>query len=237
MENTINIKCPYCQHIKELPKDCKIEYKCSNCKKDLEYDGTVKEETVAKKSSSSWIFTIIIALVIYFFIRPYIIKEDNPTKKINKPLPVVTTNATNDIQKSSSLNDSEIKNLIMNNAKPYINKIAKSNGGVVQIVKPYICDLDNDGIKDGAVYYNLTPQEGGNMMLFSGLIVYGNNGTALHYIEDYNSAIFDVTKSNGQIIIDKFEYAQNDAECCPSIHNKFLLNIVDSKVELVKINQ
>lgn len=118
----------------------------------------------------------------------------------------------------------------------YLPKILESHSSldleaIVDTQTTYTGDFTGDGIEDIAIYFYLVPHEGGNMCLGQGVSLYQNTGDDVNIIAgfdpDYSFSFKKI--SNGLIYIDKLEYTEDDALCCPSIRVEHALTIVGNK--------
>ncbi|WP_299825996.1 serine/threonine-protein kinase [uncultured Pontibacter sp.] len=91
--------------------------------------------------------------------------------------------------------------------------------------KILVGDLNGDGLQDGIVDYSLEPTfedtGGGNAIgALPGLVAFINTGNKLtiaDHSEEFNY-MYKISKiNNGVIFLEGFEYAEDDARCCPSI--------------------
>ncbi|MCP2029725.1 hypothetical protein L1276_004919 [Flavobacterium sp. HSC-32F16] len=116
--------------------------------------------------------------------------------------------------------------------KNYLPKILKSHDAILDGQESYTGDFTGDGIEDVVIYFSLVPRDGGNAIVGQGLTLYQNNGYDVKVIGGYDpDTLFRFDKiSNGNIYVEKLEYAENDGHCCPSIITEHRLTISGSKV-------
>lgn len=116
--------------------------------------------------------------------------------------------------------------------KNYLPKILKSHDAILDIQESYTGDFTGDGIEDVVIYFSLVPKDGGNALVGQGLALYQNSGYDVKVIAGYEpDTLFEFDKiGNGNIYVEKLEYAENDGHCCPSIKTEHLLTISGSNV-------
>lgn len=114
----------------------------------------------------------------------------------------------------------------------YLPKILKSRDGVLDVQQSYTGDFTGDGIEDVAIYFSLSPADGGNAIVGRGLALYKNEGNGVKVIAGYEPEYLFIVDTiiNGKIIVEKMEYAPEDGRCCPSIRSKHKLSILGNKV-------
>lgn len=118
----------------------------------------------------------------------------------------------------------------------YLPKILESHSSfdseaIVDTQTSYTGDFTGDGIDDIAIYFYLVAKEGGNACLGQGITLYKNTGKDVKVIAGYDpdySFSFDRI-DNGLIYVNKLEYADDDARCCPSIRIEHALTIIGTK--------
>jgi hypothetical protein len=114
----------------------------------------------------------------------------------------------------------------------YLPKILESHDAILDVQESHIGDFTGDGIEDVAIYFSLAPSGGGNAIVGQGLTLYQNNGYDVKVIGGYEpNTLFRFDKiSNGNIYVEKLEYAETDGHCCPSIKTEHTLTISGSNV-------
>jgi hypothetical protein len=112
----------------------------------------------------------------------------------------------------------------------YLPNILKSHDAILDLQQSYTGDFTGDGVEDIAIYFSLAPTDGGNVIVGQGLKLYQNDGYKVKVIAGYEpDYLFGFDKiSNGKIYIEKLEYTENDARCCPSIQTEHILTISGS---------
>lgn len=113
----------------------------------------------------------------------------------------------------------------------YLPNILKTYDAGIDLQEPFVGDFTGDGIEDVAIYWSLAPKGGGNAIVGQGISLYKNNGHNVKVIAGYEPDYlfaFD-TISNGKIIVEKLEYAEDDGRCCPSIKSRHELTISGNK--------
>ena len=114
----------------------------------------------------------------------------------------------------------------------YAPKIERSHNAILDLRQSYTGDFTGDGIEDVAIYFSLSPKEGGNALLGQGLSLYQNTGEGVKVIAGFEpDYLFSFSRiSRGHIYVDQLEYAKDDGACCPSIKTERTLTIVGSTV-------
>lgn len=114
--------------------------------------------------------------------------------------------------------------------KNYLPKILESHSAVLDVQESYTGDFTGDGIEDVAIYFSLGSGDGGNAIVGQGLTLYQNSGYDVKVIAGYEpDTLFGFEKiSNGNVYVEKLEYAENDGRCCPSIKKEHILTISGS---------
>jgi hypothetical protein len=113
----------------------------------------------------------------------------------------------------------------------YLPNILESHEAGLDMQQSYTGDFTGDGIEDIAIYFSLTPKEGGNAMVGQGLSLYQNNGNTVKVLAGYEpNYLFGFDKiSGGKIYVEKLEYAETDGRCCPSIKTEHIITISGNK--------
>lgn len=119
----------------------------------------------------------------------------------------------------------------MKQFEKYLPKILKTYDAAIDLQEPFVGDFTGDGIEDVAIYWSLSPQGGGNALVGQGISLYKNDGHKVKVIAGYEpDYLFAFDKiSNGKIIVEKLEYAEEDGRCCPSIKTRHELTISGNK--------
>ena len=162
---------------------------------------------------------------------------------------IIFTSSCNNAQKEKELElkerELELKERelnLKNNAKPkmkidpkkiaegkflnYSHKIEESKGAVIANSEVFVGDLNYDDLDDAVVWFALTPEGGGNMLIGEGMSVYLNVGNDMEVISGFEpDYMFKVIKiSNNRIKITKQEYSKDDLPGWPSIETvKYLM--------------
>jgi hypothetical protein len=112
----------------------------------------------------------------------------------------------------------------------YLPKILKAHDAIIDLQESYTGDFTGDGIEDIAIYFSLAARDGGNSIVGQGLTLYQNNGNEVKVIAAYEPVyLFAFDRiSNGKIYVEKLEYAEDDASCCPSIKTQHAITISGS---------
>lgn len=110
-----------------------------------------------------------------------------------------------------------------------------------------LADLNNDSLLDAIVDYSLTPSRemnggGGNAIgEISGLVYFKNDGSSLIFGDhtdefqgNFGSRNELQKVENGTVFLKKFDYAEDDGRCCPSIPYLTELEIVGEKFRVKK---
>jgi hypothetical protein len=110
--------------------------------------------------------------------------------------------------------------------------------------KILIGDLNGDNLFDGIVSYSLEPTlddngGGGNAISeIPGIVVFLNTGkniTIADHTEDFGGARNELKKiSNGVIILEGLDYADDDARCCPTLKTQTKIVLRNNKLTELK---
>lgn len=152
----------------------------------------------------------------------FLSKEDTITTNIKDPKPIATPN----------ISTAEAVKLATAQFEAYLPKILKSHDARIDLQEPVTGDFTGDGIDDVAIYFSLSPKDGGNALVGQGLTLYKNDGKSVKVIAGFEpDYLFSFTKiSNGKIYVEILEYAEDDGRCCPSIKTEHILTISGNKV-------
>jgi len=133
---------------------------------------------------------------------------------------------------TQNLSTAEAVKLATAQFEAYLPKILESHEAGIDLQEPITGDFTGDGIDDVAIYFSLSPKDGGNALVGQGLTLYQNDGKRVKVIAGYEpDYLFSFTKiSNGKIYVEKLEYAEEDGRCCPSIKTEHILTISGNKV-------
>lgn len=114
----------------------------------------------------------------------------------------------------------------------YLPKIEKTNNAGLDGREAYTGDFTGDGLEDVAIYFVLTPKEGGNAIVGQGLTLYQNTGNDVKVIAGFEpDYMFSFRRiENGKIYIEKLAYAETDGHCCPSIKENRVLTVSGNKI-------
>jgi hypothetical protein len=114
----------------------------------------------------------------------------------------------------------------------YLPKILKSKGegAFIDIQSTHTGDFTNDGLSDVIIWFNYSL--GGMSIDGYECALYENIGNDVKVVAGFQpNYIFTVSEiTNGIIYIEKSEYAENDARCCPSIFTTIKLIYKGNKV-------
>lgn len=115
--------------------------------------------------------------------------------------------------------------------KQYLPTMLEANNAYVASQDTFTGDFTGDGIADIAIYFSLAPNEGGNTIVAAGLTLYQNDGKRVKVIAGYEpNYLFNFVKiENGKIHVEKLEYTDTDAKCCPSLKTAHALRISGGK--------
>lgn len=149
-------------------------------------------------------------------------KENTTVANIKDPKQIGTQN----------LSTAEAVKLATAQFEAYLPKILASHKAAIDLQEPVTGDFTGDGIDDVAIYFSLSPKDGGNALVGQGLTLYQNDGRRVKVIAGFEpDYLFSFTKiSNGKIYVEKLEYAEEDGRCCPSIKTEHILTISGNKV-------
>jgi hypothetical protein len=116
--------------------------------------------------------------------------------------------------------------------KDYLPKILLEHEAALKTQRSYTGEFTGDGLEDVAIYFTLSPEDKGDAMIGQGLSLYQNTGTDVNVIAGFEpDYLFKVNKiSDGKIFVEKQQYDDNDARCCPSIRLEHALTISGSTV-------
>jgi hypothetical protein len=114
----------------------------------------------------------------------------------------------------------------------YSLKIEKSNGARFEKREIMTGDLNDDGLEDSLVFFILTPEEGGNMIVGIEMAVYLNKGNRMEVVTSYNpeKTFKPIEIKNNKIHLIEYEYAEDDYPNYPSIENHKYLILRDNKL-------
>lgn len=131
------------------------------------------------------------------------------------------------IVKKDSLSTAETVKLAEAQFRKHLPKKLANNDAYIDSQDTFTGDFTGDGIADIAIYFSLAPNEGGNTIVAQGLTLYQNNGKAVKLIAEYDpNYLFSFIKiERGKIYIEKLEYADTDARCCPSLKTEHTLTL------------
>ncbi len=161
----------------------------------------------------------IISIVLLTSCNPNTISKNEHSYDMNKRGSIMSGYSTND-----AVRDAERK------FKNYLPKILQTHHAVLDTQESYTGDFTGDGVEDVAIYFSLSPKEGGNAMIGQGLSLYRNEGNSVKVIAGYEpDYLFSFKYINkGRVFVDKLEYAEGDGRCCPSIKTEHALTISGS---------
>lgn len=133
---------------------------------------------------------------------------------------------------TKSLTIEDAKKIAEKQFERYLPKILESHEAILDVQESFTGDFTGDGIEDIAIYFCLAPSNGGNAIVGQGLSLYQNNGKEVSVIAGYEPKyLFNFNRIyNGNLFVEKLEYAENDGRCCPSIKTDIKLKVIGNKV-------
>ena len=137
---------------------------------------------------------------------------------------------------SPALNKERVESVI----DSFIAKTARNLGADEnkEVRKIGYGDLDDDGVQDVAVTCAIEGVNGGNNS-HTQLAVFRNDEGNLSFVDkkvfaDYERVVLLVSISNGRIVCDTFSWAEQDAQCCPSIKKPSAFILSQNKLKEIQ---
>lgn len=150
------------------------------------------------------------------------------TKSIELP-------ATSQAQEESEIAET---NLVI---KQFLKREKKKYNAPIDVNRAIKGDINNDGIEDQLIEYNVNIGYPGNASLSFIAVFLSTNGQ-LKFQSKMDSGTFG-TATGEQVTLDKivdgivyckvYEYAPNDGVCCPSIEKSYSYKLVNRKFKLI----